>query len=77
MNIAPAALPISAYPVKTIEKLRYADTDRQGHINNAVFATLVEAGRVTFLYDPERPLTVAGTQFVIAELNLKFLSELN
>jgi acyl-CoA thioester hydrolase len=26
--------------------LRYADTDRQGHVNNAVFATFLESGRV-------------------------------
>ena len=68
---------LAHYPVHTLEKLRYADTDRQGHVNNAVFATLVEAGRVTFLYDPKRPLTPPGTQFVIAELTIRFLSELN
>lgn len=68
---------LTAYPVQTTEKLRYADTDRQGHINNAVFATLVEAGRVTFLYDADKPLAPDGTQFVIAELNITFLKELN
>ena len=68
---------LAHYPVHTLEKLRYADTDRQGHVNNAVFGTLVEAGRVTFLYDPKRPLTPPGTQFVIAELTIRFLSELN
>jgi acyl-CoA thioester hydrolase len=68
---------LADFPVQTLETLRYADTDRQGHINNAVFATLVEAGRVSFLYDPTRPLAPPRTQFVIAELTIKFLSELN
>lgn len=61
----------------TTEKLRYADTDRQGHVNNAVFATLCEAGRVAFLYDPAAPLTAPGTAFVIARLILDYRAELN
>lgn len=70
-------LSLDDYPVQINEKLRYADTDRQGHINNAVFATLFESGRVPFLYDPDRPFTPNGTQFVIAELKISFLGELN
>jgi acyl-CoA thioester hydrolase len=35
-----------AYPSVTYDKVRYADTDRQGHVNNAVFATFLETGRV-------------------------------
>ena len=30
------------YPFWTEEKLRNADTDRLGHVNNAVFATFFE-----------------------------------
>ena len=30
---------LDLYPFWTEEKLRNADTDRQGHVNNAVFAT--------------------------------------
>ncbi len=37
---------LDAFPLRTHEKLRYADTDRQGHINNAVFATLLETGLI-------------------------------
>ena len=51
------------FPVWTTEKLRYCDTDRQGHINNSVFAQLCEAGRVGFLYDPAAPAAVPGTAF--------------
>jgi acyl-ACP thioesterase len=29
---------IDDFPLRTYEKLRYVDTDRQGHVNNAVFA---------------------------------------
>lgn len=60
----------------TQDKLRYADTDRQGHINNAVFATFFESGRVAFLYDPKVPLAPPGCEFVIARLVIDFRNEL-
>jgi len=65
------------YPVNVTEKLRYNDTDRQGHINNAVFATLCESGRCAFLYDPGNPLVSEEAQFVIAKLTINFLGEMN
>jgi acyl-CoA thioester hydrolase len=33
------------FAVYSVDKLRYGDTDRQGHVNNAVFATFLETGR--------------------------------
>ncbi|MBA5776572.1 acyl-CoA thioesterase [Stappia sp. F7233] len=65
------------YPLRASDKLRYADTDRQGHVNNAVFATFLETGRVEILYDAEGPLAEEGCAFVIANLELGFLSEIN
>lgn len=67
---------LDQFPRKTYEKLRYADTDRQGHVNNAVFASMLETGRVEFLYDPAAPLFVDGCAFVIASLHLDFLGEI-
>jgi acyl-CoA thioester hydrolase len=60
----------------TRDTIRYADTDRQGHVNNAVFATFLESGRVAFLYDPAAPLAPAGCEFVIARLAVDFRAEL-
>lgn len=68
--------PLSAYPLQTYEKLRYADTDRQGHVNNAVFSTMFETGRVELLYASEEPLWTPGCAFVIASLQLDFLGEI-
>lgn len=65
------------YPSWVVEKLRYNDTDRQGHVNNAVFATMLEAGRVSFLYNPENPIVEPGGSFVIARLELDFKNEMN
>lgn len=67
---------LDQYPFKTFEKLRYADTDRQGHVNNAVFATILETGRVEILYNPSKPITSPDSSFVIAHQSLDFHSEL-
>jgi acyl-CoA thioester hydrolase len=70
-------LTFEQFPFQTYDKVRYADTDRQGHVNNAAFATFLETGRVEFLYDPQSPLTADNGSFVIAGLNLRFVSEVN
>lgn len=67
---------LTDYPLQTYEKLRYADTDRQGHVNNATFSTMLETGRVELLYDPDKPLRENGCAFVIASLHLDFLGEI-
>jgi len=64
------------FPHHVVERLRFGDTDQQGHINNAVFATLFESGRVAFLYDVDKGLPPAGSQFVIAQLTIRFLGEM-
>jgi len=66
----------AAFTLWTHDKLRYADTDRQGHVNNAKFATFLETGRVSFLYDPAAPLAPPGCEFVIARLTIDFRAEL-
>jgi acyl-CoA thioester hydrolase len=68
---------ISYYAHCTKESVRYNDTDRQGHVNNAVFVTFLEAGRVSLLYNPkERALTPEATSFVLANLVLNFRAEI-
>lgn len=64
------------FPQQTFEKLRYVDTDRQGHINNAVFASMLETGRVEILYDPDQPLYDHGCSFVIVSLAIDFHAEI-
>ena len=57
--------------------LRYADTDRQGHINNAVFSVFLESGRVAMLYDPGTPLAPSNGEFVIVSLSIDFIAEIH
>lgn len=70
-------LKLQDFPLQTFDKIRYADTDRQGHVNNAVFATFLETGRVEFLYHSETPLHDKGASFVIVNLNLNLHAEIN
>jgi acyl-CoA thioester hydrolase len=66
----------ASFRIWTQERARYADTDRQGHVNNAVFATFCESGRVAFLYDGDASVAGPGLSFVIARLVLDFRAEL-
>jgi len=65
------------FPRRATDKLRYADTDRQGHVNNAHFATFLETGRVEVLYDPNDPLTGEGAEFVVAKMTVEFRGEVH
>ena len=67
---------INDFALHSYEKLRYADTDRQGHVNNAVFASILETGRVELLYNPDRPLADEQRSFVIARLTLDLHAEI-
>lgn len=71
-----AATERSSYSIWTYDKLRYGDTDRQGHVNNAVFATFCETGRVMFLYDERLNLAGPGANFVIVHLAIDYRAEL-
>jgi acyl-CoA thioester hydrolase len=77
MSSKPKTMTLDQYPKRITEKLRYCDTDRQGHINNAVYSTLCESGRVGFLYDEAQPFVQIGTQFVIVKLEINFIEEMN
>ena len=57
------------------EKLRLADTDRQGHINNAAIATLFEAGRVEILELPALAAYLRGTATVLARVIINYRQE--
>ena len=61
---------------KTFDKVRYNDTDKQGHVNNAVFSTFFETGRVELLYVPNNPLFDEGCEFVIASNKIDYLAEI-
>jgi acyl-CoA thioester hydrolase len=69
------ALRLEDFVGQSYDKLRYGDTDRQGHVNNAVFATFMETGRVELIYNPADPLLEEGFSFVLAKLDIDYVAE--
>ncbi len=65
------------YPIRTSEKLRFADTDRNGHVSNAVFAVCCQNARMELLHDRSRIPLPIDAQFVVARLALEFLKEMH
>ncbi len=66
----------SAYRHWCQERCRYGDTDRQGHVNNAVFATFCETGRVMFLRAGQNSIIPEGHEFVVVRQTINFHREL-
>ena len=61
----------------TLQRLRFCDTDRLGHVNNAVYAVMYEAGRAEMLEQAGLLSPTAGRAVVIARLEIDFLREMN
>lgn len=66
----------SSYTQWTKVGLRYSDTDGLGHVNNAVFATLLECGRIPIFHDEKDWLEGEGRYWVLANLNIDFRAEI-
>lgn len=69
-------LSLEDFPSRTFDKLRFGDTDSVGHVNNAVFSTLFETGRVTLLYQDDPVPVEDGFGFVLAHISIDFLGEI-
>lgn len=65
------------YPHQTYDKVRYRDTDRQEHVNNSVFSTFFETGRVEFMVNPDLPIASPYCSFVIASIKTDFMNEIH
>jgi len=61
--------------VLTSVTLRYSDMDILGHLNNAVYATLFEAGRVAYVEQRLGAMTPVGADYVIVRLEIDFRAE--
>jgi acyl-CoA thioester hydrolase len=77
-DTARAAAPTdrASYTLWTFDKIRFSDLDGQGHVNNAVFATYFEAGRVEYFRDPALALLTSDETCVLARMAIDFLAEL-
>ena len=61
---------------RTAHRLRFNDTDRLGHVNNAVFAVMLEQGRSELAVEAGLPIESDGMALVIVRLELEFLREM-
>jgi acyl-CoA thioester hydrolase len=68
---------LADYPHRVRDIIRYADLDPQGHVNNAVFATYFESGRVAMFRDPDLGIGVLNATYVLVRQEIDFLAELH
>jgi acyl-CoA thioester hydrolase len=83
LNDQPAVTParvrprLEDFPGRAADMIRFGDLDPQGHVNNTVFATFFETGRVMLLREPGNELGAPGATTVLAQLDISFLRELH
>jgi acyl-CoA thioester hydrolase len=58
------------------EPIRFADLDPNNHVNNAIFVSLFEIGRVSIIRDPALGLMPDGFQWVVARVAIDFKQEI-
>ena len=64
------------FPYRLTDNVRYADLDPNQHVNNAVYATYFETGRVTLMKDRSYGLTPDGLAWIMVRLDIHFRAEL-
>jgi len=67
---------IADFPHRVTDIIRFADLDPQGHVNNAVFSTYFESGRVGMFRDPDLSIGVPNATYVLVRQEIDFLQEL-
>jgi acyl-CoA thioester hydrolase len=64
------------FPYRLTDNVRFADLDPNQHVNNAVYATYFETGRVTLMKDRSYGLMPAGLAWMMVRLDMHFRAEL-
>jgi acyl-CoA thioester hydrolase len=67
---------LADYPHRATDIIRFGDLDAQGHVNNAVFSTYFETGRVAMFRDGDLGIGVADATYVLVRQEIDFLREL-
>jgi acyl-CoA thioester hydrolase len=65
------------YPYRLSDNVRFADIDANQHVNNAVYASYFETGRVTLVKDRSFGLMPPGLGWVMVRLDIHFRAELH
>jgi acyl-CoA thioester hydrolase len=64
------------FPYRLTDNVRFGDLDPNQHVNNAVYATYFETGRVTLMKDPRHGLLQEGLAWIMVRLDMHFRAEL-
>jgi acyl-CoA thioester hydrolase len=64
------------FPYRLTDNVRFADLDPNQHVNNAVYATYFETGRVTLVKDRSFGLMPPGLSWMLVRLDIHFRAEL-
>jgi len=64
------------FPYRLSDNVRFADLDPNQHVNNAVYASYFETGRVTLMKDRSYGLMPAGLAWIMVRLDIHFRAEL-
>ena len=64
------------FPYRLSDNVRFADLDANRHVNNAVYATYLETGRVTLVKDRSFGLMPEGLAWIMVRLDIHFRAEL-
>ncbi len=64
------------FPYRISDNVRYADLDPNQHVNNAVYASYFETGRVTLVKDHARGLMPQGLSWMMVRLDMHFRAQL-
>ena len=72
-----AATDVAAYRFWVEERIRFADLDLLGHVNNVAFTVYAESGRAAFLRETRLWEPGAQRQNVIVRLELDYRRELH
>ena len=67
----------SDYPHKITDNIRFGDLDPQGHVNQAVFLTYFESGRVAMFRNPDLGIGVPGVTYVMVRMEVDYMKELH
>jgi acyl-CoA thioester hydrolase len=65
------------FPYRIADNVRYADLDPNQHVNNAVYASYFETGRVTLMKDHGNRLTPPGLSWMMVRLDMHFRAQLH
>jgi acyl-CoA thioester hydrolase len=76
-TVRPDSIPhLEDFPYRVSDNVRFADLDPNQHVNNAVYASYFETGRVTLMKDRSYGLMPEGVSWMLVRLDIHFRAEL-